>query len=75
VLAAGNRLIYTDTYDEALAQLSTGAQQLVQQARAAALPAGQPGRKRSALSGERTQRSLERNVVVRDALVKILRRP
>ena len=32
VLAAGNRLIYTDTYDQALAQLSSGAQQLVQQA-------------------------------------------
>jgi uncharacterized membrane protein (UPF0182 family) len=32
VLAVGNRLIYTDTYDEALAQLSTGAQQLIQQA-------------------------------------------
>jgi uncharacterized membrane protein (UPF0182 family) len=32
VLAVGNRLICTDTYDEALAQLSTGAQQLIQQA-------------------------------------------
>jgi len=32
VLAVGNRLIYTDTYDEALAQLSTGAQQLIQEA-------------------------------------------
>jgi len=36
VLEVGNRLIYTDTYDEALAQLSSGAQQLVQQAVAAA---------------------------------------
>ena len=34
VLAVGNRLIYTDTYDEALAQLSGGAQQLIQQATA-----------------------------------------
>jgi uncharacterized membrane protein (UPF0182 family) len=32
VLAVGNRLIYTDTYDEALAQLSTGAQQLIREA-------------------------------------------
>lgn len=41
VLATGNRLIYTDTYDEALAQLSAGARQLVQQATsAAAQPAG-----------------------------------
>ncbi|HTX34224.1 MAG TPA: UPF0182 family protein [Bryobacteraceae bacterium] len=36
VLAVGERLIYTDTYDEALAQLSAGAQQLVQQAQAGA---------------------------------------
>jgi hypothetical protein len=36
VLAVGNRLIYTDTYDEALAQLSTGAQQLIQEAATAA---------------------------------------
>jgi uncharacterized membrane protein (UPF0182 family) len=32
VLAVGDRLIYADTYDEALAQLSQGAQQLVAQA-------------------------------------------
>jgi uncharacterized protein len=32
VLAVGNRLIYADTYEEALAQLSSGAQQLVEQA-------------------------------------------
>jgi uncharacterized membrane protein (UPF0182 family) len=37
VLAVGDRLIYADTYDEALAQLSQGAQQLV--AQAAAQPA------------------------------------
>jgi uncharacterized membrane protein (UPF0182 family) len=36
VLAVGNRLIYADSYDDALAQLSTGARQLVQQATAAA---------------------------------------
>jgi uncharacterized membrane protein (UPF0182 family) len=32
VLAAGNRLIYSDSYEAALSQLSSGAQQLVQQA-------------------------------------------
>jgi X-X-X-Leu-X-X-Gly heptad repeat protein len=32
VLSSGNRLIYTDTYAEGLAQLSSGAQQLVTQA-------------------------------------------
>jgi uncharacterized protein len=32
VLAVGNRLIYTDTYEEAIAQLSGGAQALVKQA-------------------------------------------
>jgi len=42
VLAVGNRLIYTDTYDQALAQLSSGAQQLVQQATATAATAAQP---------------------------------
>lgn len=35
VLAVGDRLIYTDTYDQALSQLSAGAQQLIQQATAA----------------------------------------
>jgi uncharacterized protein len=34
VLAVGSRLIYADTYDEALAQLSGGAQQLIRQATA-----------------------------------------
>ena len=34
VLAVGNRTIYADTYDQALEQLSTGAQQLVTQATA-----------------------------------------
>ena len=36
VLAVGNRLIYSDTYEQALAQLSVGGQQLVQQATAPA---------------------------------------
>jgi len=40
VLAVGNRLIYADTYDEALGQLSSGAQQLIQQATAPPPPAG-----------------------------------
>jgi uncharacterized membrane protein (UPF0182 family) len=35
VLAVGNRLIYADTYEQAVAQLSNGAQELVQQASAA----------------------------------------
>jgi uncharacterized protein len=34
VLAEGNRLIYTDTYEQALSQLSSGAQELVRQATA-----------------------------------------
>ncbi|MBZ5576583.1 MAG: UPF0182 family protein [Acidobacteriia bacterium] len=34
VLAVGNRLIYADTYDQALSQLSSGAQELVRQANA-----------------------------------------
>jgi uncharacterized membrane protein (UPF0182 family) len=38
VLAVGNRLIYADTYEQALAQLSPGAQALVQQAEAPAKP-------------------------------------
>jgi hypothetical protein len=41
VLAVGDRLIYSDTYDDALAQLSQGAQQLVTQA--IAQPAAAPG--------------------------------
>jgi len=42
VLAVGNRLIYTDTYEQAVAQLSSGGQQLVQQATAAAPAANAP---------------------------------
>jgi len=41
VLATGSRLIYSDTYDEALAQLSSGAQQLIREA-ATILPAPPP---------------------------------
>jgi hypothetical protein len=33
VLAVGSRLIYADSYEEALAQLSAGARQLIQQAK------------------------------------------
>jgi uncharacterized protein len=39
VLVVGDRLIYADTYEQALAQLSAGAQQFVQQASAPAAPA------------------------------------
>ncbi|MBZ5583905.1 MAG: UPF0182 family protein [Acidobacteriia bacterium] len=42
VLAVGNRLIYANSYDEALTQLSAGAQQLIQRASAPA-PAAAPG--------------------------------
>jgi uncharacterized membrane protein (UPF0182 family) len=40
VLAVGNRLIYADTYDQALAQLSTGTPMAVQSAVSTAVPAG-----------------------------------
>ncbi len=44
VLAVGSRLIYADSYDEALGQLSNGAQQLIQQAAApSTTPAATPG--------------------------------
>ncbi len=44
VLAVGNRLIYADSYDQALAQLTGGAKQLIQQAAATApAAAAQPG--------------------------------
>jgi len=42
VLAVGNRLIYTDTYDQAIAQLSSGAQVLVRQAEAQQPAPGAP---------------------------------
>jgi uncharacterized membrane protein (UPF0182 family) len=41
VLAVGNRLIYADTYEQGLAQLSGGAQQLIRQASAAEPATGQ----------------------------------
>jgi hypothetical protein len=42
VLAVGSRLIYADTYDDALAQLSGGAQQLIRQATAPAAAGAPP---------------------------------
>jgi uncharacterized protein len=48
VLATGNRLVYADTYEEALAQLSQGAQKLIQQATA---PEGAPPQTPAATSG------------------------
>src|SRR5947209_7914403 len=62
VLAVGNRLIYADTYDLALAQLSGAAQQLIQQAAAAPsasgpAPAGPaPGAPAAPASDARLQR-------------------
>ncbi|HUI57445.1 MAG TPA: UPF0182 family protein [Bryobacteraceae bacterium] len=43
VLAVGSRLIYADSYDDALAQLSGGAQQLIRQATASAPSASTAG--------------------------------
>ena len=43
VLAQGNRLIYTDTYQQALAQLSGPAQEAVREATAAPSPPSPPG--------------------------------
>jgi uncharacterized protein len=62
VLAVGNRLIYADTYDQALMQLSGGAQELVQQATAAAptAPAAAGSKAASAPQGDpRLQRVRE----------------
>jgi uncharacterized membrane protein (UPF0182 family) len=42
VLAVGNRLVYAESYEQALAQLSSGAQQLIREATAAA-PSPSPG--------------------------------
>jgi uncharacterized protein len=59
VLAVGSKLIYADSYDEALAQLSNGAQQLVQQATSAATPpavGGAPPPAPTASSGAADQR-------------------
>lgn len=49
VLAVGSKLIYADSYEEALEQLSNGAQQLIQQATAA--PAGAGGTSAPAMTG------------------------
>jgi uncharacterized membrane protein (UPF0182 family) len=51
VLAAGNRLIYADTYSDALSQLSTGARAAVQAAVSTAAPAALPGAAPSAATG------------------------
>jgi uncharacterized protein len=65
VLANGNRLIYADTYDQALAQLSSGAQQLVSQATAPPVTPAAP-----APAGTQTQPATTdpRLVQVRDHL-------
>jgi uncharacterized protein len=59
VLAVGNRLIYTDNYDEALSQLSNGAQQLVKQAGAPAAQSTAAGAAVPASSDPRLQRVRE----------------
>jgi len=51
VLAEGNRLIYTDTFEQALAQLSPGGQALVEQAAAAAPKPGAPAAAASGATG------------------------
>jgi hypothetical protein len=56
VLAEGNRLIYTDTFEQAIAQLSTGAQALVQQAEAAPPKAGAPAAAVSSTADQRLER-------------------
>jgi uncharacterized membrane protein (UPF0182 family) len=56
VLAVGSRLIYADSYDEALAQLSNGARQLIQQAAAAAPAPAAAGAPPAAASSGADQR-------------------
>jgi uncharacterized membrane protein (UPF0182 family) len=56
VLAVGNRLIYTDTFEQAIAQLSTGAQALVQQADASPPKAGAPAAPVSSTADPRLER-------------------
>jgi uncharacterized protein len=65
VLAVGNRLIYTDTYSAALAALSSGAQQLVQQATAPSTPATSAGNPAAATANPAADARLQR---VRDHL-------
>jgi uncharacterized membrane protein (UPF0182 family) len=59
VLAVGSRLIYTDNYTEALAQLSAGAQQLVQQAAATPAAAAAPSAPQAAGADARLARVRE----------------
>lgn len=59
VLAVGSKLIYSDSYEEALAQLSNGAQQLIQQAAAAPAPAAGPPAAAAAGSDPRLARVRE----------------
>ncbi len=70
VLAVGSRLIYADSYDEALAQLSNGAQQLIQQATTAGAQAPATGTPAAAASGAGASRSEQRLARVRDHLRK-----
>ena len=60
VLAVGNRLIYTDTFEQALAQLSPGAQTLVQQAEATAPKVGSPAAAASANTASTADQRLQR---------------
>jgi uncharacterized protein len=56
VLAVGNRLIYADTYEQALAQLSSGGQELVRQASAPAASAPSAAGTPAAMAEPRLQR-------------------
>jgi hypothetical protein len=56
VLAEGNRLIYADNYEQAVAQLTGGAQQLIQQATATAAAPATPGTAAAPTSDARLQR-------------------
>ena len=58
VLAVGSRLIYTNTFEEAVAQLSPGAQSLVQQAEGSAPQGG--GGTATAATGNSADQRLER---------------
>jgi uncharacterized protein len=59
VLAVGNRIIYSDTYEQALSQLSGGAQRLVQQAGSTA-QTPTPGTPVAAAGGTTEQARLDR---------------
>ncbi len=62
VLAVGNRLIYADTYEEALAQLSTGARQAIQQAQAQAPPAAQAAPPAAPPAGEQKLQAIREHL-------------